>query len=228
MTNLVPVLASLTILFVSAAPAEGQWREQQRQRGQYEGLEIMLGGGLNKCMEDGDADCDDIDPSGVLLVAPGYRLYLDIAYGWLSPDLSGKDIPDEVDVDVSMATLTVMPTFRLFAALDKAELYGGAGVGYSSLLTKGEETSSNETVKLEAEWSHTLNMKLTGGVAFQATENAFVGVNVDYVFNANDKGDIEVCITVDGNKECVSPDDEDDIGDVADLVQLTGFIRFRF
>ena len=89
------------------------------------GLDVMVGAGLNVCMDDGKAKCqsesgsEGIEPSWNIFGAVGKKftpnlgLYLDVTYGsfQLSPEPSG---------DVAVSMLTAMPTVRGFYPISKS------------------------------------------------------------------------------------------------------------
>jgi hypothetical protein len=230
MQRLLSATLSLVFLVLAGSTVEAQGRRAREPKG----FELMGGGGINICIEDGDANCERIDSSFVLLVAPGYRfsqllgLYVDIAYGWFKPDESVADDLDYADnLDASMNTLTVMPTVRLFVPVSSLELYGGAGLGYSSISSSTTLRYGGDKFEGTSIWSNLLNLKLTAGFAVPINPKFHFGVNVDMVFNANDAGEGKICVTQEGDTDCDTYDGNE-IGDVVDLFQATGFIRFRF
>lgn len=202
------------LFFMTVDAANAQWRRHGRR--QTRGGEIMIGGGLNMCMESGDAECKKSDPSFGILVAPGFRMsnifgiYADVTYAALKLD------DDDVS-DTTYRNLTVMPTARIFSVMPGAELYGGVGAGYSRTTVEAD----SEYGSVEATWENFLNMKLNVGGAFKVSPTMHLGVNLDYIFNADESG--EFCGKLGGEKEC-----RDNESDVEDLLQITGFVKFHF
>ena len=181
-------------------------------------FDMMIGGGLNKCMESGDADCDDIEASGALFFAPGLKfnnylgLYLDMSYGWLSPSGEGSD-------DVTINTLYVMPTLRGIYNFEIGEVFGGLGWGYS----RANISADSDDGDIEFTWSGWMNMKLTAGVVFKIAGPFSLGMNLDYIFNGDESG--ETCLKVPGYPEECQDEDQ---GDVADLFQASVIAKFTF
>lgn len=199
---------------------------QSKSSDQGTRFELMGGVGLNACMDDGKGygDCDDLSSSYMLLIAPGVRFtnlvgaYLDVAYGALSPDTS--EMKD--GVDASFSTLAVMPTVRFFGQVESVEFFGGLGVGYSRLSTKAEYKGETATEV----WSNVLNFKIGAGVLFKLTRQFALGLNIDYVLNTNDAG--EICLDYPGEeKECNDISDLE-TGDMLDLLQVAGVVRVTF
>ncbi len=215
----VRVLVSLCALTALPATALAEAPPPERRKG----FELFAGGGMNNCKSDGDAKCEsgdkEIGSSATLLVAPGLRvspnigIYLDLAYGWLDPPDTGTD------ADVTMTTMVAMPTFRLYAPMRTADLFAGVGIGY----TKLEIKASQEGEEMSIWRTNMSDLKLTGGGAFYVGPTMALGIFVDWVILVNGKG--EVCKEGDGDKEC--RDMEGDT-DVADLLQVGGFLRLSF
>ncbi len=196
------------VFFMTVDAANAQWRRHGRQR--RAGGEIMFGGGLNMCMESGDAECDKVDPALALLVAPGFRMspiigfYLDVTYGWLKDDSGG---------DATITTASAMPTLRLFSKLPGAELFAGVGAGYAYWAMENGGKFA---------WDNFLNMKLNVGGTFNVAPTMGIGVSADYIFTRNGAG--EVCVSGGGEpKSC-----RDSEGDIADNLQLSVFAKFFF
>lgn len=176
-------------------------------------LDVMAGVGMNMCMDSGDAKCDeplDMGASGTLLLAPGLKftdylgLYLDFQYGWLSPDID----------DASASTLHLMPTVRGLVSLGVVEVFGGLGVGYSQV---SMEIGSNES-----SWSNLLNFKATAGATYPVLPTLSIGVNLDYVINMNESG--EVCLKSSGSSEQC----KDQKSDVPNLMQVSLIAKMSF
>jgi opacity protein-like surface antigen len=207
MRNIV-ALATLVLVLATAFDASAQWTSRRVQR---TGGELTVGGGLNMCMNSGDASCDDMDSSFAILVSPGFRMsdiigfYLDANYSRLGGD--GID---------SWAHLSLMPTARFFALLQGAELFFGAGVGYARIDSEVEGGG-------DYSWTNYLNMKLNVGGAFKVAPSMDIGVNLDYIFNADGAG--EVCTSTGGEgKSC----EDNEKGDLIDLLQIMAFAKFHF
>lgn len=175
-----------------------------------QGIDLMGGLGLNMCLSSGQAECDsnttDLGTSFALVLSGGYRFlpivgaYLDLDYGRLSVD------------DGSFWSLTVMPTVRGFTTFRQGEVYIGAGVGYSSYHA--------EIVNVDSSWSNWLNLKLTAGGDYNINRNASVGLNVDWIFNFDESG--QVCTDMTGTELC--SDDHD--ADIIDFLQF--FVMFKY
>jgi len=206
MRNIV-ALAALVAVLGTTLDAQAQWYSRSRGR---QGGELALGGGLNMCMESGEAKCDRVDPSFAILVSPGFRMsdiigiYLDITYGRLNPE----------EGDANYSHFTAMPTLRFFSVLPGAEIFAGIGAGYAR--------KDAEFGDAESSWENFLNMKLNVGGAFKVAPTMDIGVNFDYIFNADGKG--EACAPDgSGDKTCA-----DNKGDIEDAIQIIAFAKFHF
>ena len=207
MRRLSAVVAFLVMgVFLSSA-ADAQWG---RRANRVQGLELFGGGGVNFCLESGDANCNDLDPNADIFFGGGYRfspvfgIYLDGSYGWLTGDHGLRDV----------STFYLMPTFRGFAVLRDAELYGGLGFGYSQM--------SMDIGAAESSWSSWTNLKITVGGDIQISRNLFIGVNIDYIIHFDETG--KTCTDYDsGDSKCESNE-----FDVNDLIQTTAFVKYRF
>ena len=185
------------------------------------GVGLTIGGGINSCMASGNAKCGKVESSLVLLLAPGMRMteflgvYLDLSYGDLRPTGEGSD-------EFTMTTTTLMPTFRVFQKMGpETALFGGFGVGYSSLTT--------EAIGMKSTWSSLGNFKVNFGMEVASFEFFEVGFNVDYIIQRG--GD--VCFSGFGAaSDCRSVSEiENEQGkqfDMNNLLQVTGFCRFHF
>lgn len=180
-------------------------------------FDARFGLGLNSCVSDGDAKCDDIGSSVSLLLAPGVRfldyfgLYLDINIGWLSPD-------DKTGVD-SLSTVQIMPVFRGIYIIDgpfPIEVFGGLGAGYSRMATalKGGGDGT---------WSSFLNPKLNAGATYRLTDKIGVGLNIDFIFNNNILG-AESCFNEGPIDQCEDLDSDDDQSEIMQILILGSYL----
>jgi len=203
---------------LSAATAFAKdWRKPQNRRG----FEMWAGIGINACVEDGDADCENTDASiaGSLSIGgrfiPYLGAYLDISGGLLDQS-SGV----EGDADLTTSTLTVMPVLRGFIPVSLIDIYFGVGAGYTqmkfSVEAEGEEGSATVSSWLQG--------KLQTGVAINVASNVAVGVNLDLIIQGDDNW--EVCAEYKGDEDC--EDVPDGAGDVAEIFQGTAYVRMNF
>ena len=216
MKKLLTIVGFGLVFCMTVDAANAQWRRHGRQR--RAGGEIMFGGGLNMCMESGEANCDNADPSFAFIVAPGFRLspiigfYVDATYGWLKDDSKTDDGKRR---DATITTASVMPTLRLFARMPASELFFGVGAGYAYWATENGKKYA---------WDNLLNMKLNVGGTFNVAPTMGIGVNVDYIFTHNGQG--EMCESGGGDpKSCYDVDGDTDL---ADNLQLSVFAKFFF
>ena len=196
------LLALVLFLGAFAPDAAAQWNRQRWTSGP----EVMLGGGLNFCADNSDADCSGTDQGALLTGSLGYRfspsfgLYVDADYGWLTP-------PSGID---ESNTFDLFATARLFGAVSPhAELWGAAGWGYSRIMT--------EASGMNASWAGLGNAKFGVGGAIEVAPRMFIGAALDYIFRFSGTG--ETCIS--GN--CAAND-----GDIQNAVHLSAFLKFRF
>lgn len=203
-------------LLAQATSAEAQWGAVPQRSRHSQGLEIFGGLGGNVCLESGDASCDNLDPSVAMMLGVGYRfssffgLYLDMNYGFLSPDY-----PDDYtgSKDASFYSMSLMPTARFFAELRDAEVYGGFGFGYSRMGIENDDAD----LYLNS-WA---NVKFLVGGAIQIWPKLYVGAEVQLTYNID--GDWESCYESGGDTDCSSGDT-----DVVDLLQPMAFVKYRF
>lgn len=182
---------------------------------------MLAGVGLNTCLKSGDAKCTGFDPSAHFLLAPGIRivdvfgLYMDFDYGWWTPDAP----------DVSLDTMNIMPTARLFYDFGVGELYGGLGVGYSRIEQDGMALDGGGTQTVT--WDGFANPKVNMGLVFKVGGPVALGVNLDYVMNADGTG--EVCVVqyhADGTK--TKGCEDNDTGDMQDQLLVSALIKLHF
>lgn len=199
-------------ILVEAGSVSAQWGAIPQRTRHSQGLEVFGGLGGNVCLESGDTNCENIDPSMAMLLGVGYRfssffgLYLDANYGLLSPDgqnASGNDI----------YTLSLMPTVRFFAELRDAEVYGGIGYGYARVGVKDDDT--------DIYYDRWNNFKLLAGGAIQIWPQLYVGGEIQLQYNVDGKWDF--CIDANGQSNCGESEK-----DVFDLLQPFVFVKYRF
>ena len=177
-------------------------------------IKIMGGGGLNMCMEDGNAKCTDVGSSLGFFIAPEVKLSevlsvgLDINYGMFSLD-------NDESGDASMSSLQIMPIVRgYYEIAPEIEVFGGLGLGYTSYIMSykmlGQEGTSN--------WSTLLGAKLNFGGSFKLSEELAAGVMLDYVMNSGG----ETCVDAGGSETC----SDDDDNDVPENAHLNFYIKY--
>ena len=105
---------------------------------------LVLGSiGLNACVADGTATCDNLATMVQFSVAPGYRfipqvgLYLDAGLGTLTVE-EGDEFPGDTD----LATIVwLMPTIRGIYPMEPVDIHAGLGFGYSRRNISGTITN---------------------------------------------------------------------------------------
>lgn len=205
MRRLTAVVTFLVMGVLVSSAADAQWG---RRANRVQGLELFGGGGVNFCVPSETTNCDNLTVSGDILLGVGYRfshffgLYLDGNYGWLKGTAG----------TVNHGTLVVMPTARgFFIPIPGAEFFVGVGVG-PSLMDRGDQ----------GVWHSWINLKFNIGGDIRISQNAYLGVNLDYIINWENMG--RNCNETSGSTSCVDSTSEN----IPDLIQTTAFIKFRF
>jgi hypothetical protein len=152
---------------------------------------VSARGGMNMCMDNGDAKCDDVSGSYSLTLAPTYHVLPDIA---VSLDINVSDFSyDKVKPDSSMI-MHVMPVVHFFVPAGPVKLSAGLGLGYSRMSAK--------TGSVEVSASTFIAMKAVLGVAYPLDEKMSVGVAFDYIRS----GEVNSCSKVGGGENCANVD----------------------
>ncbi len=195
MPHRVVVILCLPLLLAFSTTAAAQsWRGEDDEP-EHAPFELMLGAGVNMCIDSGDRDCDDIGMHVLGFLSPGVRLSnlvsvaLDVSVGMLTPTEADEGY---------IVTTTIMPTLRLFHVFDDGEFYGGIGAGYSRLdvdwSASGTESSpgyyNSWLTTSNFHWSGFTNVKLTTGVHWEFVEGRFAGFNLDLIYNTDESGEI--------------------------------------
>lgn len=179
-------------------------------------FDALAGVGLNTCVSNGQYDCGDVGPNVGFLIAPGARfldyfgLYLDITFGWLSPDANAMSSAGPVG-DASVSTIQVMPVFRGFYSynvfgLAEIEFYGGLGAGWSRMKASYEIKAAGMSFDSEGSWRTFFAPKFNAGGIYRVTEQIGVGLNIDFVVNIDGTG--RHCSEENGDGSCHDvPDD---------------------
>lgn len=176
-------------------------------------FDAFLGVGINACMRSGDAKCDKLSPSVGLMLAPGVRiidqigLYLDVAYDKLATDGELTD----------WSSLSIMPTLRFFQALSFGEIYASAGMGHTSIWAD----TDSEYGTVNASWSGWTNARFGIGMLFNVTRELMFGLDLAYMLNADDTG--EVCAELNGVEKCENNDN-----DLQDYLQVLATLKVSF
>lgn len=160
-------------------------------------ISALLGGCF--CVENGDANCNQIDPSFGFSASLGYRIMkhlgvgLDFAYGMY----------DTPGFDVSVMGLTAGPV--LYVPLDRLDLFAGLGLGWMRLNIEVENVEGN---------ADGFGLALQAGLEYRIVKSLGLGVMFKFHFNFAD----ELC----GEGECA------DINDVAHNAMVGARISVYF
>ena len=188
-----------------------------------DGFEFLGSIGLNACVADGTATCDNLATMVQFSVAPGYRfipqvgLYLDAGLGTLTVE-EGDEFPGDTD----LATIVwLMPTIRGIYPMEPVDIHAGLGFGYSRRSISGTITNpfNGNTTDVSTTRTNFSDARLSAGVTFYLTETFAIGVDLAVLFQSNRSG--EFCAEVDGDEDCNAITS----GEVEDLLQLGAIAR---
>ena len=148
--------------------------------------------GMNMCMDSGDAECDQLDPSFGFLVSGGYRFHpyvganLDIHYGMYGTD------------EGSFSTLGFIAGPKGYLPLGDISLFANVGFGYVMHMgSNGADVSQNG-----------LAIGFGFGAEYMVMEGLGVGLGGKYFMTF----EAELCVTPDGGSEtCGDADSIDEI-----------------
>ena len=182
------------------APRSPSLPENPRDEARF----VYLGAtGVNICVNQEEAKCEEISPSVALLLAPGFRfwqrygIFLDLNLGWLSGSEALKSVPntnrglpslmpDGENFEIAnISTVSFMPTFRYFTRLwNFFEYYLSFGVGSAEIKARMNDGRTGS-------WKKSGNVKFGWGFMIPISPSLDIGYNFDFILH--ESGDAEIC-----------------------------------
>ena len=141
-------------------------------------------GGANLCMENGDAECNDITPGYSFTIAPGYKFHpnvgvtLDANFSSFGTDASGEEKINSPDGSF----MSFIPMLHAYIATPSVHVSVGAGVGYSKL--------AFDLGFISVDASTFVAVKGSVAVLYPVKPNLGIGLAADYTHN----GRVEFCV----------------------------------
>jgi hypothetical protein len=152
---------------------------------------IGLSGGMNLCMENGDAKCDDISAGYSFTLSPGYMFHENVG---INLDVNFSSVSSDAEFAPDLSYLHVIPMITGVFPAGPAKISVGIGMGYNSLSIK------LDSVELFTASTFTA-IKASLMVLFPINEQFSAGIGSDYVHN----GTMEMC-NPDDSTQCIESD----------------------
>ena len=166
---------------------------------------LGLSGGMNLCMENGDAKCDDISASYSFTVSPGYMFHENVG---INLDVNLSSVTADGDIAPEISFMHVIPMITGVLPAGPASISLGVGMGYSSVtMTFGPFTTDASTF---------MAIKASLMLLFPINEQFSAGIGSDYVHN----GKMEKCNPMDSS-DCKE-------GDMPSQLQVNAGIKYTF
>ena len=166
---------------------------------------LGLSGGMNLCMENGDANCNDIKPSYSFTLSPGYMFHENVG---INLDVNFSSVTADGDIAPEITFMHVVPMITGVLPAGPASISLGVGMGYSSVTTTFGPFS--------ADASTFMAIKASLMLLFPINEQFSAGIGSDYVHN----GKMEMC----------NPNDSSDCkeGDMPSQLQVNVAMKYVF
>ena len=158
------------------------------------GVTANVGLGVNTCIGNGDFDCEELNSGGGLNLELGYRfkrlfgLSLDGAFGFLS----------HTSDDLTVTTLHIIPSFRMFFQLGPVTGTVGLGIGYSRF----QKSMEDEKVEEATRATTVAAVKPSLAFRYPISDALLVGLVTTYVHN----GEMTSCSEPDMTANCAAYD----------------------
>jgi hypothetical protein len=168
--------------------------------------QIGLRVGIDQCMDNGDAECEDTKLGYSVTLAPKYMFNPNVGIG-LDVNFSSLTAEGENQPDIDFFHVIPMVTGVFNAGAVDFSL--GAGIGYNRLkISQGIISVEPNT------W---MAFKASLGLMIPVDDQLSVALGIDYVFN----GEMELCIPIQGGEKCAE-------GDMFSQLHIAAGINYSF